>query len=58
MRRGASEKDLEELYRRRNRIAHAGDRVGAGRANLDIAEVEKHYTNAKAIVEALEAVLG
>jgi hypothetical protein len=55
--RGTSESDLEKLYRRRNRIAHAGDRVGSGRAILQTAEVEEHLANAKEIVEALEAVL-
>ena len=56
-RKGTSERELEQLYRRRNRIAHAGDRVGAGRAMLDTDEVEQHLANAKEIVEALEAAL-
>ncbi len=54
---GASEAELEELCKRRNRIAHTGDRVGRKRATLGTDEVENHYANAKSIVEAMEAVL-
>ena len=57
VKRGTSEKDLDQLYERRNRIAHAADRMGSGRALLTVVEVEEHYSNAKEIVEALEAEL-
>ena len=55
--KGSSEQQLRELYKRRNRIAHTGDRVGHKRATLALNEVEGHLENAKSIVEALEAVL-
>jgi RiboL-PSP-HEPN len=57
VKKGTSEQQLGELYRRRNRIAHAADRVGAGRAALEIDDVEEHYSKAKEIVETLDAVL-
>lgn len=55
--RGTSCRQLEQLYARRNRIAHSADRAGAGRATLDVADVEAHLANAKSIVETLDAVL-
>lgn len=54
---GSSRSQLFALYERRNRIAHAGDRVGSGRATLELEEVQEHLANAKSIVEALESVL-
>lgn len=48
---------LEELVERRNRIAHAGDRTGRGKAQLRVKEVALHVKNAREIVEALDAVL-
>ncbi|MGH3991684.1 MAG: hypothetical protein ACRDSN_04370 [Pseudonocardiaceae bacterium] len=57
VRRGESRKQMEGLAKRRNRIAHTGDRVGAKRAVITLAEAESHLTNAKAIVEALEREL-
>lgn len=36
---GSSEKTLNALYERRNRIAHSGDRVGRGRATISSEEV-------------------
>lgn len=55
--KGTSETQLEDLCQRRNRIAHSGDRVGLKHATLAIGEVEAHLTNAKSIIEAMEAVL-
>jgi len=55
--KGKSEAQLSELYRRRNKIAHTGDRTPTGRSSLKLEEVEGYYSNAKSIVEALEAVL-
>jgi hypothetical protein len=52
-----SERQLEELAQRRNRIAHTGDRVGYRRATLAVEEVETYFANAKGIVEAMETVL-
>jgi RiboL-PSP-HEPN len=55
--KGTSERQLEELAQRRNRIAHTGDRIGYGRATLTVEDAERHFTNAKEIVEALETAL-
>jgi hypothetical protein len=55
--KGVSEKQARALAERRNQIAHSGDRVGRGRALLTLEEVEGFYTNAKATVEAIDAVL-
>ena len=55
--RGTSEKELATLYRRRNKIAHTGDRTPSGRAALRLAEVDTFFAQAKSIVEAMEAVL-
>ncbi len=55
--KGTSEAELEALAARRNKIAHTGDRVGSKRAALSIDEVQGHFSNAKAIVEAMEKVL-
>ena len=54
---GAACRELEALCKRRNQIAHTGDRVGRKRATLAIAEVQTYFDNAKSIVEAMEAVL-
>jgi hypothetical protein len=57
VRRGESRRQMEALAKRRNRIAHTGDRVGAKRATMTLAEADGHLNNAKAIVEALEREL-
>lgn len=57
VRRGKSRKQMEALATRRNRIAHTGDRVGAKRATITLAEADGHLKNAKAIVEAVEREL-
>jgi hypothetical protein len=54
---GTSRQQLVELNRRRNRIAHSGDRQGTRRAALSIDEAEAHFNNGRSIVEALDAVL-
>src|SRR6266702_8891642 len=41
MAKGSSEKALETITQRRNRIAHSGDRQGRGRASITVAEVER-----------------
>jgi hypothetical protein len=51
---GTTDKDLEAMRTRRNKIAHEGDRQGRSRAAITIDEVRRHLTAAKAIVEALE----
>jgi hypothetical protein len=55
--KGSSEVQLRELYERRNKIAHTGDRTPTGWSPLALDEVEAYFANAKSIVEALEAVL-
>ena len=52
-----SEKQLKALADRRNLIAHTGDRVGRGKAVLDISEVQGHLSCSKSIVEALDKAL-
>jgi hypothetical protein len=54
---GTSDKQLRDLYARRNRIAHTGDRTPTGRSALALAQVEGFYENAKSIVEAMEALI-
>jgi hypothetical protein len=55
--KGKSDEQLRALYQRRNRIAHAGDRKGHGRATLSLSEVEGFRSQARSIVEAMEATL-
>lgn len=51
-------RELEEITKRRNRIAHAADRQGRGRAIARVAEAEKQLTTIREVVEALEKILG
>ena len=51
---GASEKALGEIYERRNRIAHQGDRSGRGRAAISIDEVEADLQCIAEIADALD----
>jgi hypothetical protein len=57
VRQGMSEKELRALAERRNVIAHTGDRVGRGKAALEIEVVQRHLSSAKSIVEALDAAI-
>jgi hypothetical protein len=54
--KGSSHSCLEKLYARRNAIAHSGDRVGRGRADITRQEVVDDLDELKRIVEALDAV--
>ena len=54
---GESERQLDSLAKRRDRIAHTGDRRGGGKAAIDANEVGTYLRNAREIVEALEEVL-
>jgi hypothetical protein len=54
--KGASEVALEAITRRRNRIAHSGDRQGRGRALITVGEVERDLTCLVEIVTALDEV--
>jgi hypothetical protein len=55
--KGRSTEQLQDLYARRNLIAHTGDRKGRGRASLSLSEVDSFAENAKSIVAGLEKVL-
>lgn len=57
VRTGKSEQQLRALAERRNVIAHTGDRVGRGKATLEIGEVQRFLSDAKSIVEALDGAL-
>jgi hypothetical protein len=54
---GTSTADLAALNKRRNSIAHTGDRNGTRRAALSIDEAQRHFRNGRSIVEAFDAVL-
>lgn len=53
---GASSRELDRLYRRRNLIAHANDRSGRSRAQIKRTDVETMLTSAEEIVSGLEKV--
>jgi len=53
---GRSEKRLDDLYERRNRIAHNGDRVGHGRAAISVDEVSNDLDRLVEIVDAIDAL--
>lgn len=55
---GTTVTELEELTKRRNRIAHQGDRRGYGRARISQAETQRYVAIAKDVAEAMETVLG
>jgi hypothetical protein len=50
---GTTEEQLSEITERRNRIAHASDRVGRGRATIEVDEVDEHLSNLRSIVGAI-----
>jgi len=52
--KGASEKAMESIYQRRNRIAHQGDRSGRGRAAISVDEVESDLQCIAEIVDAID----
>ena len=56
--KGGSEKALETITQRRNRIAHSGDRQGRGRAPITVGEVERDLACLVDIVSALDHVTG
>jgi len=56
--KGTTVKELEELAKRRNRIAHQGDRRGYGRARINQDEAQRYVAVAKDVAEAIESVLG
>jgi RiboL-PSP-HEPN len=52
--KGKSEAALEALNKRRNKIAHEGDRVGVGRAAISAEEVDGDLTQLIDIVDAID----
>ena len=55
--RGDTERLLERVTQRRNKIAHQGDRQGFGRAALSIEETKVDLADLKSVVLAIEAVV-
>lgn len=53
---GTSAQQLEAIRRRRNKIAHEGDRAGKGRAAISVSVVEKYLDQVLAIVDAMDAL--
>lgn len=51
---GQTMRDLNQLYLRRNKIAHQADREGARRYPLSLADVESYLQSARNIVEGME----
>ena len=56
--KGTTVRELSELTKRRNRIAHEGDRRGYGRARISHDEAQRYVAIAKDVAEAIERVLG
>lgn len=56
--RGTTEGHLTTLTDRRNRVAHSADRVGQGRANLEIEEAEAFLAQIRDVAEAIDVVVG
>lgn len=54
--KGDTEAFLDRVTRRRNKIAHEGDRAGRGRAALSIDEVKADLAGLESVVAAIEAV--
>ena len=54
---GSTVFELTAITKRRNKIAHAADRVGSGRANLEPQETEKYLTQILSIADAIESIL-
>lgn len=55
VKQGESAEALDRIYKRRNKIAHQGDRLGHGRATISIAEVVSDLQCIASIVDALDA---
>lgn len=49
--------ELDRITARRNRIAHTGDRVGQGRASLEVNEVQGDLAIITEVVEAIDQIL-
>jgi len=54
--KGSSERELDAIRQRRDKIAHTGDRLGRGRAPILIDEVERDLGRLVEIVDAIHRV--
>lgn len=54
---GETEKQLDDLTKRRNRIAHEGDRRGYGRSHISLDEATGYVDVVEGVVHAMETVL-
>ena len=54
---GNTVSELNAITKRRNKIAHAADRVGSGRANLEPQETKNYLTQILSIADAIESIL-
>lgn len=55
--KGTTVKQLDALTRRRNLIAHTADRMGQGRAAIDIKEAQTFVNQVRDIAQAMESLL-
>lgn len=51
-----SDKELDALRLRRNKIVHEGDRAGRSRAAISVSEVERYLAQVVSIIDAMDAV--
>lgn len=54
--RGTTEAQLQAITDRRNRIAHASDRVGRRRAGITVTEVQEMLGQLRSVVEAINSL--
>lgn len=52
--KGTTEAELDEITKRRNRIAHAADREGRRKATMSAAQTEEYLATLVSIVDAIE----
>ena len=52
--KGTTVRELDEITERRNKIAHAADRKGRGRAAIEPQEVKQHIATIRSVVEAID----
>ncbi len=53
---GTSARELDDIRKRRNKIAHEGDRSGRGRASITVPEVKKYLGQVESIIDAMDVV--
>ena len=55
--KGTTVRELDEITKRRNRIAHTADRKGRGRAPAKLEEIGKQVVTLKEVVDAIDEIL-